>query len=103
MFSGSSKMLLWIAAPDGNRLAGLDVLRLAPDAHYLSPGELAKVWSESSLEAGLEGLAIGSYGHWMLVGDPASRRLKAVPVEREQAISHLAGKLKDLPQCRPGD
>jgi hypothetical protein len=100
MFSGSSKAFLWEPGERGPRFTGADELRLAPDAHYLSPAELDRLCAGSRVPIRVEGLVISSWGNWFVSNEGDPRHIRVAPLQRDRALALLAARLKQL-ECPP--
>ncbi|HEY1971166.1 MAG TPA: hypothetical protein VGH89_24640 [Pseudonocardia sp.] len=79
MYSGSTKALLWVTGADGPRPARLDELGLAPDNHFLTVPDLARVLAKTKFPLPLEGVIIGYTGDHAVRYDPTLRRLFVTP------------------------
>ena len=70
MFTGSSKPFLWVGDAGASRAAGTEELGLAPDAHYLLPGDLETLVDGNTV-APFEGLILGTRGSWSVAYSPS--------------------------------
>ena len=84
MFTGSSKPFLWVGDARASRAGGTEELGLAPDAHYLLPGDLETLVRRDH-------------------GGPVRRAHSRYPGKLERGLQPLRRAHHDAPSARPDD
>lgn len=98
MYSGSTKALLWVRDADGPRPIRLDELGLAPDNHFLTVPDLARLLAKTRFPLAVEGLITSHAGDQPVRYDPTLRRLVVTP-PTTNGVDTLAETLRRL-SCR---